>query len=111
MMVGADESHRPYEESHYNYEEGGYICGFEEETMDLQGNRVVSKCKMKYKQSKGRLVHIKEFHEKIRFTCPLLTCQRVYTRKWDMRKHFDKYHPELNFNQELEKYDNENSSG
>lgn len=76
-MIGADESHRPFEDSphaHYSFEEGGFICGYEEEITDQYGNRVITKCKMKYKQAKGRLVHIKEYHEKIKFTCPLLSC-------------------------------------
>jgi hypothetical protein len=75
-----------------------FECGYEEEKTDENtGERKMVKCSMRYKSQRGRIVHIKEQHDRVRHMCPLLTCQKVYTRKMEMRKHFSKKHPSLNF--------------
>lgn len=88
-----------------------YVCGFEEEKIDeISGEKLIVKCQMKYKQPRGRIVHIKEYHEKIRFVCPVLVCQKIYTRKLEMRKHFYKNHPKLDLEDEQRKFEEQKDS-
>jgi hypothetical protein len=84
---------------------GHYVCNVEEMKTDENGFNKMVKCNMTYKQARGRIVHIQEYHDKVKFTCPALTCQRVYSRKWEMRKHFNRAHPEKNFEDEIRIYE------
>lgn len=82
-----------------------YKCGYNEKMSDHGSGRTVTRsCPMKYKAAWGRLVHIKEFHMKVRYTCPYLPCQKVYTRKLEVRKHFIRKHSEKNYYEHLESY-------
>ena len=39
-------------------------------------------------------------NKKQKIVCPLLTCQKIYSRMLDLRKHFAKHHPGLDYHEE-----------
>lgn len=81
------------------------VCGYEETKIDEKGNTYIVRCPNRYKSQKGRLNHIKEYHQKIRHFCPAEGCDKVYTRKAEMRKHFMKSHTGLEFEGYMKAYD------